>query len=326
MLTLFRRFSWAGLAPLFALAVVLRAPAWFTGVAGASGGEAAALGPWGAWLVGFDVAAWPLDWLLGTVAVVLIGFYASLTMQHYRIGGAGLVPAVVAIALASAAWWWLGSSVMLAGTFLLAAAAHRLFDGYRHQGAALPVYDCGLLVGAAGLVAPGFLWFGLWAVIALAQLRKFRFSELLGTVFGVTTLPLIAGTYAYVWGDFGAFRQNLLTGLAHLPDPAALQANAYWLAVLAVATLGALILIASLTTRRQIQEQRAARMWYAMLFVGWIPLLFSGTLTPWSLAYVVYPLGLLLGWALAELKRRQGDLVALAVVVIVAIGHIWRFS
>ncbi len=320
MLRLFRTFSWTGILPLFGLALLLRSPAWYTGV---TGSVEDSLGPWGSWLSGLGLGNWPGGWFLGVLAVVLIGFYAAFTLQHYRLGAAGLVPGFVAVVLASAAWWWLGSSVLLAGTFLLAAAAHRLFDGYRHQGAALPVYDCGLLIGAAGLVAPGFFWFGLWAVVAVAQLRKFRLSELLGTLFGVGTLPLIVGTYAYVWGDFGAFRQNLTSGFVHLPNLGSIQANLPWIAVLGLASLVALFAFGNLTTRRPINEQRAARMWYAMLLVGWIPLLCSGTLTPWSVAYVIYPLGILLGWALAEQNRRQAEFVALALLVLVATAHVW---
>ena len=319
---LFRSLGAGSLAIFLAAALVLRAAA-FAHDGGAAGEAAPALGPWGRWLAGGWARGGALDWLVGSGLLAGLGYVASYTPQEYRLGVAGGFPGLVAVTLGSAAAWWLGFSPLIAGALALALAAQRLFAGYRYQGASLPVYDCGLWVGAAWLVAPGFAWMGLWGALAIAQLRRFRLRDLLGLALGIATLPFLAGTYAYVVADaLPAFRQTLTAGLASPPDPAVLGASWPWIAVTALATGAAVGAFRILTTRRPIQEQRAARMWYAMLAVGWVAMLWTGDGHPWGLAYVLYPLAVLLGLWLGELTRERTDIVGVVVLALIGAGHL----
>ena len=319
MLQLFRSFGVGSLGLFAAVALLLRAVAFaFDDVAGA--GASAVLGPWGRWFADVYPGGAGADWLLGTAALTLIGYLASYTPQHYRLGVAGGFPGLVAVVLGSAAVWWLGFSPLLLGALALALAAQRLFGGYRYQGAALPVYDCGLWVGAAWLIAPGFAWLGIWGAVAIGQLRRFRLADLLGFALGLGTLPFLTGTYAYVAGDLAAFRQNLTAGLLSPPDLVVLGRNWPWIAAAALATGMAIGAFRILTTRRPIQEQRAARMWYAMLGVGWVAMLWTGSGHPWGFAYVLYPLAVLLGLWLSELKRERADIVAAVALALVGGG------
>lgn len=321
MLQLFRSFSAGSLGLFAAVALLLRAVGFALGEVPAAEAEAI-LGPWGRSFA----ALWPggevADWLLGSSALALTGYVASYTPQHYRLGVAGGFPGLVTAVLGSAAVWWLGFSPLLLGTLALAVAAQRLYGGYRYQGAALPVYDGGLWVGAATLIAPGFVWMGIWGAVAIGQLRRFRFADLLGFALGLATLPFLTGTYAYVTGDFPAFRQNLTAGLATPPDLVVLGRSWVWIAVAALATGMAIGAFRILTTRRPIQEQRAARMWYAMLVVGWLAMLWTSSGHPWGFAYVLYPLSVLLGLWLSELTRERADIVAAVVLALVGGGYV----
>ena len=323
MLQVFRSFQWSGLGIAVALALVLRAAGFLTGIPPES---AATLGPLGGWLAEVLSGGPALHWLLGSVAVAALGFLGAYTLQDYRLGAHGTVPTFVTVLLGSAASWWLGWSPLLVGVCFVALAAQRFFAGYRHQGAALPVYDCGLLIGAAWLIDPGFAWFAIWGALTLGQLRKFRFTDLLGFLLGAATLPVLFGMGAFVWGDFDAFRHDLLDDFGVLPDVAGLSAAWPLLAVAALLTGAAFGPFGLLTTRRPIQEQRAARMWYTMLGVGWVALLCSGPLEAWSFAFLLYPLGVLLGIWLAELDRKRGDIVAIVGVALVAGGYVYAIA
>ena len=323
MLALFRSFRGAGLVAVVAFALGLRSFAWHVGAGPLAGLPDLALGPWGQSLRGL-APGFGGAWALGALAVAFVGAAASYSLQHYRLGAVGAVPGFVAVAFGSAAWWWVGGHVALLGTLAVAAGAHRLFAGYRRQGSALPVYDCGLALGAAWLIAPAFVWFAAWGLLAVAQLRKARLADLAGLLVGVATLPFITGVAAFVWGDFGAFRQNLFAGCIALPSAGELAGVYAWVALLALLTGAAIGAFGQLTTRRPIQEQRAARMWYTLLGVGWVALALGGLHTPWAIALVLYPLALLVGWWLGELQRRRADLVALLVLMIIVGGYLWR--
>ncbi len=328
MLQLFRSFQWANALVVLACALLLRAAVFALGEVPpqASG----ALGVWGqALLLHPDGRVVP--WLVGAALVAAVGFFAAFTLQHHRLGSAGTFPALVGILLGSAASWWLGYLPHLVATLLIAGAAQSLFAGYKRQGDALPVYNCGLLVGAAGLVSPPFFWFALWQAIALAQLRKFRLNEQVNMLIGVLTLPLIVGIWCFTVGDFSAFRQNVLSGALSLPSVAAWREvtqvgfPAGWqpLTVLALATGGCVGTFGRLTTRRPIQEQRASRMWYTMLAVGWLALLFSSIPLVAGIALLLYPLSVLLGIWLSELSRTPAKVVVLVALAAILGAYMW---
>ena len=318
---LFRSFGVGSLALFFALALLLRA-AGFAYAAPAAPVPAVTLGPWGLWVASLwaDVA-W-LDWLAGSALLALVGYVASYTPQYYRLGVAGAFPGLVAATIGSAAVWWLGFSPLILGALALGVAAQRVFDGYRNQATALPVYDCGLWVGAAWLIAPGFAWMGLWGLVALSQLRRFRPSDLLGYCLGVATLPFLTATVAYVGGELDEFRGQFTSGLATPPDLVVLGASWPWIAVAALATGAAIGAFRILTTRRPIQEQRAARMWYSMLAFGWLAMLWTSAGHPWGFAFVLYPLAVLLGLWFGELTRERADIVAVVVLALIGGGYV----
>jgi len=211
----------------------------------------------------------------------------------------------------SAASWWLGFSPYLVASILLARGTHRLFAGYRRQGAALPVYDCGLLIGMAWLVAPPFVWFGIWAALAIAQLRKLKLGDLLKLLLGILTLPFIGAILAFVTDALPAFRQNLLEGIVGENLWAGFSESWPTITILALLSGACFGAFGRLTTRRPIQEQRANRMWYLMLGVAWIALLASGSRGIEALAILIYPVCVLLGIWLSELNRRIGNIILL---------------
>jgi len=320
MLQLFRSFQWSGVIAFLALAALLRAPAFVLNIAVPS--QLEHLGPWGAWMISLSEPT-PFAWAFGAVLVVAVGLIASITLQAYRIGSAGAFPVLMALVIGSSAVWWLGFIPSLLATVLLALAAYRLFDGYRHQGAAMPGYDCGVLIGAAGLVSTPFFWFAVWAIIATTQLRKFRISEVFGLLTGMASLPVLVGIYAFVFGDFLAFRQNLFTGAVQFVDVLAL-ADAWPVVTVLALTTGATIgAFQRLSTRRPIQEQRASQILYTMLPVGWVALFFSGIPPISGLALLLYPLSTLLGIWISELSRKRAQVVVLVLLAAIAAGLLW---
>lgn len=320
MLQLFRRFDWSLALVLAVLAVALRAVGLLLAPAGIEGGLDA-LGPLGHWLPAARAGDQLGGWLLGALSVVALGALGAHTLNYYRLGAAGMVPALVAVLLGSAAAWWLGFTPYFAAALLLALATQRLFGGYRHQGAALPVFDCGLLLGGAWLIAPPFAWFGLWAALALGQLRKLKGADLLKLVIGLAALPFIAGTWAYVWGDVVAFRQNLFSGVVGEDIVAGFGESWWTLAVLALVSGACVGAFGRLTARRPIQEQRAMRMYYTMLAVSWVAVLASGATGREALALQLYPVSILLGLWLSEFDRRSADVVLLVAIAVSAAGY-----
>ena len=308
MRTLFRTFQWSGIAVVLVLTAVLRLAGVLSDALPAG---APALGPAGALL---PDASDPWAWALGVVAVTALGFYAAYSLQYYRLGSAGTWTGFTGACIASGSALWLGTDATLVSTLCLAVAAHRLFEGYRYQGAAVPVFDCGLFIGLAWLITPAYLWFALWAALALGQLRKFRLADLLNLLLGVLALPAIAAMYSFVWGDLGAFRQNLFSGIAGGPLLPGFResgmAELLAFGLLAACTAWLLLGFGAVTARRPIQEQRAFRMYYTMLGIGWLALLLSGPFEAWSMALVIYPTILLSGVYISELPRKWIDYAA----------------
>jgi len=327
MLQLFRTFQVAGIFILLGFAAILRAavlvvdmPTQLEGV----------FNPWALWLQGLFQAGGIIDWGLGALCVAVLGFGASWSLQHYRLADAGMLPGFVAVVLGSASWWWLGFSPLLVGAIFTGYAAHRLYQCYRHQGVSLPVFDAGLLIGCAWLIAPGFLWFFPAAIIGLAQLRGFRFSDLFGMLTGVLVPAGLIGMYhfltdslvPYLWID-GTESWKLTASLLTIPKGATLLANWPWLSIIASVSLVAFVGVGKLTTRRPIQEQRYNRLIYNFLGAGWLAILFSGSLHPWTLAYVLCPLSLVLGIWLSELSRKRAEMVSMIGLLLVVAGFLW---
>ena len=322
MLQLFRSFQWLAILPLLAVAVGVRAVGLVLQPASAPAGTVLPAGAWGEGIAASTAAQPWLAWTLGVVAVTLVGYVACVTLQTYRLDDAGSAPALLSILLGSALVSWLGFDPRLLAALALAGAAHQLFDAYRRQGDALPIYNTGLLVGLAWLLHVSFVWFALWAFVALVQLRKVRAADLLGMLIGIGTLPLLWLMYAYVFGDWPAAWFRLWRGALQLPTLAGLQTVWVPLAVLVAASLGAFAASGSLTNRRPVQEQRAHRMWYTMLSTGWVALLLSGGFAAWPIAYVIAPLSVLLGVWLVELPPKLSNGLLWATVLGIAAGYV----
>ena len=327
MLQLFRTFQVAGIFILLGFAALLRAVVFVVGMPLSAEGV---FNPWGQWLKGVWIGGGVIDWVLGVICVVILGFGASFSLQHYRLADAGMLPGFVAVVLGSAASWWLGFSPMLVGAIFIAYAVHRLFECYRHQGISLPVFDAGILIGCAWLIAPGFLWFLPAAMLGLAQLRGFRFSDFFGMLVGVVLPAFLIGMYhfltdsldSFLWID-GTEVWKLTESLFVVPTSETLLAGLPWLSVIGLTSLFTFVVIGQLTTRRPIQEQRYNRLIYNFLAAGWVALIFSGSLQPWSLAYVLFPLGLLLGIWLSELSRKLAEMVSMIALLLVVAGFLW---
>ncbi|MFK8056053.1 MAG: hypothetical protein AB8F78_08045 [Saprospiraceae bacterium] len=327
MLQLFRTFQVAGIFILVGFAAILRAVAFAIGIPSQLEGV---LNPWALWLETFWVGGGIDDWTLGALCVAILGFGASFSLQHYRLADAGMLPGFVAVVLGSASWVWLGFSPLLFGAILIAYAVHRLYECYRHQGISLPVFDAGLLIGCAWLIAPGFLWFLPAAIIGLAQLRGFRFSDFFGMLVGAAIPAVLVGGYHFLTDSLDSFlwiegidQWKLTESLFELPDVSAIAQNWPWFSIVAVSSLLAFAGIDQLTNRRPIQEQRYNRLIYNFLGAGWLAILFSGSVHPWSFAFVLFPLSLLLGIWLSELSRKRADTVSMVVLLFVMAGFLW---
>ena len=318
MLNLFRSFSWTALLPLIGFAVALRSFGWLLPP------EAwAAPGPVsGAWAgVGGVLAQAPLARVvLGAVAVTLIGFFTAASMQQHRLANAGTLPAFWTALLGSAAAAWLDFDAGLLAALAMTGAAHQLYGAYRHQGASLPVYNAGLLIGLAWLLSAPFVWMAGWGAVALLQLRKARGGDLLGLLIGVLTLPLIWGMYVFALGDLADVLPALYRGTATLPTVGGLRQNLAPLCVAAAATLLLVGVYGTLAARRPVQEQRAHRMYYVMLAFAWAAALLSGG---FPVAPFLPPLGLLLGVYFLEAPRKPAG-VALAIATAAVVGaHVY---
>lgn len=327
MLQVFRTFQVAGIFILIGFAAMLRVAALAVGMPTKM---SETLNPWAVWLQGLYQAGGLIDWVLGAFCVAMLGFGASWSLQRYRLADAGMLPGFVTVVLGSAGWWWLGFSPLLIGAILIAYATYHLYECYRHQGVSLPVFDAGLLIGCAWLIAPGFLWFLPAAIIGLIQLRGFRVSDFFGMLVGVLVPAVLFGVYrfltdslaGYLWID-GTTKWKLTESIFELPSRADLASSWPWFSVIALLSLLTFAGIGKLTTRRPIQEQRYNRLIYSFLGFGWLAILLGGSLQPWTFAYVLFPLGLLLGIWLSELPRKRAELVSLIGLLLVAAGFLW---
>ena len=317
MIQWFRSFQWSSWLLLFLLALLMRS--WFFVDATAWELEPLASNVLGEWL-SIESASWrSFAWLLGGILVSSLGFLGAYTLYHYRLALAGTIPALLTVLIGSSAAWWLGYSPMLLGGLLLALAAHRMYQVYRYQGQALPVFDAALLVGLAVLISGSFLVMAPWLVFVLAQFRRVKGSDLMSIAIGVFLPAALVWVGQYYWYGSLAFWPLLTSGLGHLPTIESLYANWQWLAILLACSGACLGAYTQLSTRRPIQEQRAHRMWYTMLIFGWIALLFGETLSPWSMIHVLYPLAMLLGIWLSERSSRIGNtILALLIAGILA--------
>jgi len=327
MLQLFRTFQVAGIFILIGFAAILRAVVLVIGMPQTLEGV---LNPWALWLEVLWTGGGILDWMLGVVCVALLGFGASFSLQHYRLADAGMLPGFVAVVLGSASWWLLGFSPLLIGALLIAYAVHRLYECYRHQGVSLPVFDAGLLIGCAWLIAPGFLWFFPAAIIGLAQLRGFRFSDFFGMLVGVILPAVLVGGYRFMTDSLDSFlwiestnQWKLTESLFKMPDFSALLQSWPWSLMILVSSLLTFVGIGRLINRRPIQEQRYNRLVYNFLAAGWLAILFGGSVQPWSFAYVLFPVSLLLGIWLSELSRKHARAASTLIVLLVFAGFLW---
>ena len=327
MLQLFRTFQVAGIFILLGFAALMRSAAWIVGAPPISKNV---LNEWGLWLNEICLAGGTLEWIVGVVTIALIGFGACFSLQHYRLGAAGMLPGFIAVVLGSASWVWLGFSPLLFGAVLIAYAIHRLYQCYRHQGVSLPVFDAGILMGCAWLIAPSFLWFFPAAVLGLAQLRGFRFTDFFGMLIGVITPVVLVGVYHFMYDSLDSYlwipstnQWRLTQSLFTLPSTSEISSQWPWLLIMAIASTLTFIAVIQLTTRRPIQEQRFNRLIYNFLGAGWLAILFGGALQPWALAYVLFPLSVLLGIWLSELSRKQADIVSTFTLLLVVAGFLW---
>ena len=320
MLQLFRPFQWASFVVLLGGSLLLRGVPLALGLGVGPGGGTGG-GAWGDALAVWLAAHPLLAYAAGALVVCLVGFAGAVTLQAYRLSAAGSVPALVGIVLGSALLAWTGFAPELLGALALAGAGHQLFGAYRHQGAALPVYNAGLWLGAGWLCASGFAWFGLWGLLALVQLRKVRAADVLGYLIGLATLPLIVGIYRYVTGDSSGYGATLTRDLLRGPTLAQLRLQLVPLLVLGVASALAVVAYGSLTNRRPVPEQRANRMWYSMLAAGWLAMVVGGRAGAWPVAYVLAPLSVLLGVWLVERPRKLADGLTLGSILLVVAGY-----
>ena len=321
MVRLFRSFSWTALLPLFAVAVLLRSFAWFAPLAdvdrhahlpGALDGVGAVLAQAPLWRV-----------VLGALVLTLIGLLGTASLQYYRLANAGTLPAFLAVLIGSAAAVWLDLDSGLLAGLAIVGAAHQLYGAYRHQGASLPVFNAGLYVGVAWLLAAPFVYFAAWALLVLPQLRNLRGADLLGLLIGILAAPVLFLMYAFVFGDFAAAWTALFEGAFALPTLGGLRQNIAPLAVLAGASLLALLSYGALSTRRPVQEQRAHRMYFTMLGVGWVALLLSGGAPAYSPAFLLPSLSILLGVALLERGGKAVNVLLIAGTVAVVGAHVY---
>jgi len=327
MLQLFRPFQVAGILILLGFAALMRSSAW---IIGPSDPSTIVLNEWGHWMQNLWATGGTLDWIIGVCAVTILGFGACFSLQHYRLADAGMLPGFVTVVLGSASWIWLGFSPLLFGSILIAYAVYRLYVCYRYQGVALPIFDAGILIGLAWLIAPGFLWFFPAAVIGLAQLKGFRFADFFGMLVGLISPVVLVGAYhfmsdslaSYLWIS-GTDKWKLTESVLIFPSLADLNIHWPWFLIMVIASILAFIGFFKLTTRRPIQEQRFNRLIYNFLGAGWLAIIFGGSIHPWSLAYVLFPLGLLLGIWLSELSRKRAEIISMVTLLLVMAGFLW---
>ncbi len=321
MLQSFRSFQWAALLPLLGLAAGLRLVILAVGGPTDAAAPGASDGAWARAVVGMLTDLDWVRWGAGVLAVTFVGFVGSVTLQRYRLAVAGTVPTLVSIALGSALVAWLDFDPRLLAAVAIALAAHQLYNAYRQQTDALPVFNTGLYVGVAWLLHASFVWFALWALVALIQLRKIRGSDLLSLAIGLAILPALWLAHTYVFGDLASGAPALWQGAFAVPTVADLRAAAVPLAILATVSLMIVFAYGTLTTRRPVQEQRAHRMWYSLLFFGWLAMVLSGGFGVWPVAYVLAPLSVLLGVWLIELPRKPSDAILITAVVCILGGY-----
>ncbi len=322
MIQLFRSFQWVALVPLLGIATVLRLAVLAYDAPAAGPAPGADDGAWGLSLQEALAGLTWVQWGLGVVVATFVGFVGSFSIQQYRLATAGTAPTLVSILLASALLPWLGFDPRLLAALAIALAAHHLFNTYRQQSEALPIFNTGLYIGVAWMLHVSFVWFALGGLVALVQLRKVRGSDLLGYGLGVTVFPLLWLMWQYVFGGGASLDvAPLWQGAFVLPTLADLQAAVVPLGILAAITLGVVVAYGHLTTRRPVQEQRAHRMWYTLLFFGWVALLLSGSFAERPMAYVLAPLSVLLGVLLIELPRKPSNVILFASLLCILGGY-----
>lgn len=103
--------------------------------------------------------------------------------------------------------------VLPASVFLM-IAVRRIMDGYRKPGTAFNFFDASLLIGVGSLFYFNLVWFALLVIIGIAILRTGNVKELIISIIGLITPPLITvGIYYSIGKDISLLPKDLYYNL-----------------------------------------------------------------------------------------------------------------
>jgi hypothetical protein len=103
---------------------------------------------------------------------------------------------------------------VLPASIFLMIAIRRIMDAYRKPGTAYNFFDASVLIGTGSLLYANLIWFALLVIIGIAILRTGNVKELIISVIGLITPPLVtAGIYYAIGKDISSLPLLLYNNL-----------------------------------------------------------------------------------------------------------------
>lgn len=308
MLALFRTNQAYASLLLFGYALLLQLPAFFVGGGAQVQSIAEGQSYLGQQLTDMVDGSRLLSILLPPLLVALAGIAANNLCDRYRMARTvSQFPGMVLVLL-----WGLSPAFHTfdpaqLNHLLLVLAAIALGSTYKSKSPEVGRFNAGFWLGVASLLEPAYLLLVLAFIVGISIFRTADLRSMAQLLVGVGIAYFLAGTYAYMAGDLGAFwaGQRGGFGLRHI------VAARRFAAVGTLLLLLPLLLVLATTTRgRMLLSIEGAKN---VSFIHWLllfslPVAFLAGATGLAQAQVVVaPLGILTGLWLVRQPEAQAE-------------------
>ena len=210
MLSLFRtNQAYAGLL-LYLYALVLQLPLWWfpTPTGGTAGSYFGQL-----WLDWLTIHPW-LGRVLPPLLVATAGVVANAVCIRYRFARVDTqFPGLMVVLLWALCPAFHYPSAWLPTQLFLILAAGALSSTYKSQTTAVARFNAGWWLGCASLFVPSFLLYVPCFILGISIFRTAQLRTIMQLLGGIGTAYFLAGTYAFLRGDFAAWAEGQLSGI-----------------------------------------------------------------------------------------------------------------
>jgi hypothetical protein len=217
---------------------------------------------------------------------------------------------------------------VLPASIFLMIAIRRIMDAYRIAGTAFNFFDASLLIGTGSLFYANLVWFELLVIIGIIILRTGNIKELIISLIGFITPPILTvGVYYALGKNIHELPAVLYDNLFLLPE----QFKFTPLVITGLILLGLIILIStihllSLLSNKKIKSRKTFSEFIWALVISFVVFFAIPSASVELIWIVAIPISYIMAHFFIFSKKKLIPEIFFAVLFIIIIGmQIWNF-